>query len=358
MGRPKAIGRRNRPGIARRILPYAANFALDQAARYAQRRWDNFVGNNTSQNKREMAPLTAEKDVRVVYVKRNMPKGKKRRFIRQVKKFRSMNMKSEASRIHSLVWAENPAASQNCSRYFGAFMGLVGCNVYDTALRNVWDNLGTTQLKLRHATLRLDHMSLNVVVRNTSGTTGGAGGIIDMDVYKVVFTRDVPLDRWDSTQKIEDFMATLKSELRQHQGMDVEVTDGGTAISTAQSNAGTTATNQAVGDILFNNPPFLRYIKILKAYKIQLGVNQTVTFQMRSTRNKYVTRAECIADETGAIACKRWLTQGFIFNINGRYSFSPSAGFEPVQAVIEHYVRYNFKPMSPNTSDTLVYDGV
>lgn len=348
-GRPYRAAASGIYRYGRRILQGAASGLAANAARTFTQ--------STTKSKREMAPLTAEKDVRVVYVKRSMPRRKKRVYQRRIRQFRAMQMRDEPSRIHSLVWAENPNALLNCSRYFGAFMGLVGNNQYDTGLRNLWENLGTTDLKLKHARLRIDHMSLNVVIRNVSAA-GNAGGILDLDVYKVIFTKDVPMDRWDSTLKVEDVMATMKAELRQHQGMDIEVTNAGTGIGTAQTNAGTTASNQAVGDILFNNPPFLRYIKILKCWKVQLGANQTATFNMRSSRNKTVTRAECMSEESGAIAAKAYFTQGYIFNINGRWATGGAPGFEPVAAICEHFVRYNFKPITPNSSDTLVYDGV
>lgn len=345
-----------RRGIKRKwgpIVGRAAAWGIGKAAQYGKRRLSEaFSG---SKRNSEMPPLTAEKDVRMTYRKRRMPKRKRRRYVSGLKRFRSNLMKSEPSRIHMLNWVEKPGALADTSRYFGAFMGMMANNVYDTSISNLWNNLeSTATAKVRHANLRLDHMSLNIVIRNT--TTGGStGGIMDLDVYKVVFTRDVPLDRWATTDQIETFMAALKAEMRQHQGMDVDVTDAGVGIPTVQTNAGTTAANQAVGDILFNNPPFLRYIRVLKAWKVQLGAGQTVTFNWRDSRNRVVARPECINTEAGAISAKRYLTKGYIFNMNGRYG---TTAYDPVTCTCEHYVRYNFKPMSPISSDTLVFDGV
>lgn len=352
MVKSRAI-RRRRPGRARGILRSAANTALGLYNAYRS------VGSRTATTSgtraREMAPLTNDKDIRVVYIKKRMPKRRKRRYVKSLKRFRSNLLKSEPSRIHMLTWIEKPSALADTSRYFGCFMGMLANNTYDTSIQNLWQNLeSTATAKTRHATLRLDHMSLNVIVRNTT-SAGTTGGILDLDVYKVVFTRDVPLARWADGTQIESFMAALKAEMRQHQGMDIEVNDAGAGITTVQTNAGTSATNQAVGDILFNNPPFCRYIRVVKVWKVQLGAGQTATFNWRDSKNRAVARPECIASEAGALAAKKYLTKGYIFNINGRYGTS---SFEPCSCTVEQFVRYNFKPVSPLNSDTLVYDGV
>lgn len=320
----------------RRWAPYAARaagFALNQVANYGRRRLSQAFTGSTSQKTREMAPLTAEKDVRLVYRKRRMPRRKRKRYVRMLKKFRSMKMTSEPSRIHFLVDAREYSTVANTSRYFGCFMGLCANNFYDTAISNLWENLtgAGAVTKARHATLRLDHMGISTVLRNT--TTTGIG-ILDVDVYKVICIRDIPLDRWVSGLGIESFHAALKAELRQATGMDLEVTDAGAGIPTTQTNAGTSSTNQAVFDVLFNAPPFLRYWRIVKCWKVQLGVGQTVSFNWRDTRNRAVARPECIDTEAGALAAKKGLTKGYIFNINGRWNPTASA-FEPVNVVCE-----------------------
>lgn len=339
----------------KRWAPYAARalgWGLGQAARFGKRRLSEaFSG--TSQKAKEMAPLTAEKDVRLVYRKRRMPRRKRKAYVKSIKRWRSMQMRSEPSRIHSLVFAESKASLANTSRYFGAFMGMCANNTYDTAITNLWENNepGATA-KIRQATMRIDHISLNCIIRNT--TTGGStGGIMDVDVYKVICIRDVPLLRWSGL--FEDAHAALKSELRQATGMDIEVNDAGAGIPSVQTNAGTTASNQAVGDILFNCPPILRYFRIVKCWKIQLGAGQTATFNMRSSKNIAIKRDECVSGEGAALAAKKYLTQGYVFNINGRWSGS---SFEPVSCIVEQFVRYNYKPLVPISSDTLVYDGV
>lgn len=357
----KTVSRKGAYKGHRRWVPYAArglSWAASQAVRYGSRRLSNAFSGSSTKKASEMAPLTAEKDVRVVYRKRRMPRGKRRRYVRSLKRWRSMKLKSEPSRIHSLVFGESKSALGNTSRYFGAFMGLCANNTYDTDLSNIWANIEPGAIsKLRQAMLRIDHMSLNCVVRNT--TTGGVtGGIMDVDVYKVIVVRDIPLARWSGL--FEDMHAALKSELRQATGMDVEVNDAGIGIPTLQTNAGTNSTNQAVGDLLFNNPPLLRYFRIVKHWKVQLGAGQTMTFNMRSARNRAIKRDECVSGEGAALAAKAYFTEGYVFNINGRFvpsSSPPPGSFEPVSCVIEQFVRYNYKPLSPNSSDTLVYDG-
>jgi len=312
-----------------------------------------------TKQKTEVGPLTEQRDFRVVYRKRRMPKRKKRGYVRSLKRFRSALMRNEPARIFQYVFANEEVASANLSTYFGAFMGLCANNNADNNFGEVWNNMtnsSAADLKTESGRLRVDHMSLRIVLRNTTVTEGGAPGVIDVDVYHVVCIRDVPLDLWPAGVGIESMHALLKSRMRQAQGMDIEVDDGGVGIPTAQENAGTSSSTQVVGDSLWNAPPFLRYWKIIKQFKIQLPVGNTTEFQIRSSRNKSVSRTECFG--TSGIAAKRYFTEGYIFNINGRsYLEAGLVKFAPVTVMMEQYVRYNCKPITGG-APTLTYDGV
>jgi len=313
-----------------------------------------------TKQKTEVGPLTEQRDFRVVYRKRRMPKRKKRRYVRSLKRFRSALMRNEPSRIFQYVFANEEVASTNLSTYFGAFMGLCANNNYDNNFGEVWNNMtnsNSADLKAESAKLRVDHMSLRIVLRNTTLPESGVPGVIDVDVYHVVCIKDVPLDLWPAGVGIESMHAILKSRMRQATGMDLEVDDGGLGIATVQENAGTSSSNQVVGDTLWNAPPFLRYWKIIKQFKIQLPVGNTTEFQIRSSRNKTVQRAECFG--TSGVAAKRYFTEGYIFNINGR-SYLDSAQavqFATCRVMMEQYTRYNCKPILGG-APTLAYDGI
>jgi len=217
--------------------------------------------------------------------------------------------------------------------------------------------VNAADLKAEAGKFRLDHQSLRVVIRNTT-TTGSstATPTIDIDCWKVVCIRDVPLDLWSPGLGVESFMASQKNKLRQATGMDIEVDDNGAGIATVQQNAGTSSTTQAVGDSIFNNPLFTRYFRVIKAFKIQLGSNNVTELSWRDARNRYVTREQCFG--TAALAAKAGVTKGFIFNMNGRVHFPAGAAeFISGSINIERYVRYNVKCVS-GTSPTLVYDGI
>lgn len=300
------------------------------------------------------APLTAQHDVRVTYRKRRMPKRKKRAYVKSVKRFRSMSMRSTPSRIFQYVDVKEYTSGINTSRYFGCFMGLYNHSTYDNSLKKVADNItngSNANEKMRAGGFRLDHQGLRIVVRNNDATP------IDLDVYQVICIRDIPPDVWPTGNNIESMHATLKNIMRQAQGMDLDVSTAGAGIATVQQNAGTSSTTQVVGDSLWNNPPFLRYFKIVKQFKIQLPSGNSTEFQMRSTKNKYIRYAELQQQSNGQITAKAYLTQGYIFNINGRASIvSGQASFDDVSCVVEQYVRYNIKAVDGN-SPTLVYDG-
>lgn len=308
----------------------------------------------TSQRKSsEMAPLTSEKDVRTVYRKRRMPRRRKRRFLKRIKQFKSLQLRTEPSRIFQYVQAYSEDAGINTSNYFGCFYGLVANDAYSNSLRKVYgqftDGVNADQ-KAFASHLRIDHMSITTVIRNVSTPTAGQSGTIDLDVYKVVCIRDVPLALWPDGTDIQAMIQTMGGRLNTAKGADIEVNDAGTGIAVAAS-----GNVNAVGSMLWNIPTFLRYFKIIKQFKIQLGVGQVVQLNMRTSKNKRVSYEECQSTGTsGRIAARAYLTAGYIFNENGRWNRAAS-GWEEVKLETEQYTRYNIKPLLP-TQDTYVYN--
>lgn len=321
----------------------------------ARRVYNSFTG-KTNKGK-DFAPLTSQHDYRVVYRKRSMGKRKRRRYVKSVKRFQSQIMRGLPSRIFQYVHALEYLSAPNCSYYFGAFMGLYSQNIYDNNFTQALNNItqgANCDAKIQTGFLRLDHASLRVVLRNTGLTP------VDVDVYKVVCIRDIPLDIWIPGTRIESMYTTQKNLLRQAQGMDFETTELGVGVTTLQQNAGTSSVTQAVGDSLWNNPPFLKYWKIVKQFKIQLPSGNTTEFMTRNSRNRKLMCQEFIEPVVqGNIQAKKYVTEGYIFNINGRATTIGEGvvQFEPSQVMCEQYVRYNIKVV-PGGSPTLVYDGI
>lgn len=352
MVKSRRIVRRARPGMsAARVLPIVARGIM---SRY--RSGGSGTATTSSRKRTEMAPLTNQKDVRVTYRKRRMRRGRKKRYVRQLKRFRSNMLKSLPARVYTAVFGQSVTWVDNTSRYFGAFMGLCANNFYDNNVGELFNAItagSAADQKMEAGKLRMDHMSLSVVIRNTSNVTGGESGVVDLDIWKVMFIRDVPLDAWVSANAVESFMVSEKNRMRQPQGMDFEGTNTGAAITTLIQNTGGSSTTQVVGDTLWNNSPFLKYVKIMKQWKVQLGVGEVCHFNMRTTANKMIPRTDCFG--TSALAAKRYFTQGYIFNANGRLNISDPNYFEDGSLVVEQYVRYNSKVV-PGGAPTLVYD--
>lgn len=309
----------------------------------------------------ETGPVTAERDVRVTYIKKRMPRAKKRQYVRKVKAYRSMVMKDHPCRISQFVDTDEIGVTENTSQYFGGFMGLMAQNNYDNNFGEVWNQITNSTAaddKAKAGSLRCDHMSLRILLRNRSSTSEPP---LDIDVYKVVCTRDIPNDLWTSGLGIESMHASMKAQMRQHKGMDIEVDDAGTGIATAQTNAGTSSSNQVVGDTLFNAPPFLRYWKVVKCWKVYLPVGNTVEFNWRDSGNYNIPYTQCFSTDNAGLAAKKYVTKGYIFNVNGRYATATETGttakFLAANLVMEQYVRYNCK-LRPTVADTLVYDGI
>ena len=336
----------------RQLAKYAAARALSYGAKqYFQRRIhgsgsSSATARTSSAKNTEMLPLTSEKDVRTVYRKRRMPRRKKRRYVKRLRAWRNMKMRSEPARIFQYVGASANDAGLNTCNYFGTFYGMCANNVYGNALVRVFGQFSagsTADEKVQCSHLRIDHMALDVVLRNVTVPTGTESGIIDLDVYKVLCIRDVPLELWPPGSGIQSMIQTLGGRLQNAIGMDVEVGDTGAAIGlTPAGNV------NAVGSKLWNMPPFLRYFKIVKQWKVQVPPGGTVQFNMRTSKNRRVPYEEVgqVDTENGRLAAKAYVTAGYIFNENGRWDRT-LAGWSPVTMNMEQYTRYNCKPLSP-----------
>lgn len=304
----------------------------------------------TAERVREMAPLTGEKDVRTVYRRRRMPRRRKRRYLRKLKQFRSLEMRNEPCRITQFVEGGNVGCIANQQRWFGFFYGLCDQQIDNNSIRDVWNTLSPGTSWETSANLRIDHMALSVVLRNvTSGLSSTESPTIDLDVYKVVCQRDVPKDLWRAGVALDTFIRAMNDRLREHAGYDIPKTDAGAGIGVIN-----TGNSTAVGNMLWNNPPFLRYFKIIRQTKIQVPLGGVVHFNMRSSKNKVVNKESCVGNVTGSLACKKYLTAGYIFNINGRFD-STVGGFSACSMDYEIYTRYNCKPLK-GIADTLVYN--
>lgn len=362
---PKAITRyrrmRNRPNPGGWVGTYTGlKYGGTQAANMVKSAYRSFTGTGTRRTSSEMAPLTDQKDVRVTYKKRRMPRGKKRRYVRSIRHYQSQQLRGLPSRISQYTFADDISWAQNTSQYFGCFVGLCGNNAYANNLGNVFEQITNTAAaedKALAGGLRIDHRGLRIVLRNLTTTAiSNVSTTVDIDVYKVVCIKDIPLAEWPSLY-IESFLATNKNKLRRHVGMDIEVNTAGAGIASLQQNAGTSSTTQVVGDVLWNNPQALRYWKVLKQFKIQLGTNNQTEFMWRSSKNKYIHRSDCFGNS--ALAAKKGLTYGYIFNVNGRAyrdtGAPPTIQFNSGTIMMEAYTRYNVKVKNALQADTLVH---
>lgn len=332
--------------IYRGIKRFATGFAYGAG----QAAVKTIKGTNKS---REMAPLTNEKDVRTVYRKKRMSRGKKRAYVKKIKSFRSLQMRNEPSRIFQYVTGINEDSGANTSNYFGAFYGLPANDAYSNSLQKVYGqftNGAAADQKAFASFLRIDHMSVSCVIRNVSTPTTGQSGVVDLDVYKVMCIKDVPTALWTPGTDIQGLIQTLATRLNTVVGQDIEVNDAGAGIATSAS-----GNTNAVGSMLWNIPTFLRYFKIVKQFKIQIGVGNVIHLNMRTSKNKVVNFEDCGNFGTsGRISAKAYLTAGYIFNSNGRWNRTDS-GWEGSRLEFETYTRYNIKPLVP-TADTYVYN--
>jgi len=348
-------GRISKPGRYGRIANYAGRLILRGAQNYLNKySAPNYATSRVQRNSVDMAPLTGEKDVRVTYRKRRMSRRKRRRYVKSLKRWRSQNMRSEGSNIFKLNYVATEAANANCSVYFGALVGLCAQSAYDTHIGDCYDkmmNTGASGARTNTTGVRVDHMSITVILRNVSNAVPA---MVDIDVYKVICIRDIPMGaspNWPSGVGIESFLTVQKNLMRSVTGMIEPLNDGGTGIATTAQNAGASSATQSVGDLLFDNPPALRYWKVLKVWKIHLPPGGTANFGHRVSKNYYIKKEDCFVS---GLAAKKGVTQGYIFNMNGRWDPGTSS-YAPVDVIQEQFVRYNMKGCR-GSADTLTFD--
>jgi len=350
-------GRITKTGRYGRLAGYAGRLILRGAQNYLNKySAPNIATSRVQRSSVDMAPLTGERDVRVTYRKRRMNRRKRRRYVKSLKRWRTQNMRSEGSNIFKCNYVATEAANANCSVYFGALVGLCAQSAYDTHIGDCYDKMingGTAQNRAQSTGVRVDHMSITVVLRNISASVPA---MVDIDVYKVICIRDIPMGaspQWPSGLTIESWLTVQKNQMRTVGGMVEPVTDAGVGVATAAQNAGASSATQAVGDLLFDNPPALRYWKVLKVWKIHLPPGGTANFGHRVSKNYYIKKEDCFLN---GLAAKKGVTQGYIFNMNGRWDPGAEA-YAPVDVIQEQFVRYNMKGCR-GTADTLTFDGV
>lgn len=315
------------------------------------------MSNRTQKKSVSLNPLTEQTDYRITYRKGRMPRGKKRRYVKSLRRWKSAQLRLQPSRIFQNLFAQQYEIPQNRCLFTAAFMGLYANNHYDNCISNSLSTIGAAnvQNKIIAGGVRLDHQSLRVVIRNLSVLDNERSSTtVDVDVYQVICIKDVPIALWPTAMDFDTFFHNLQDQHRQAAGMDVEVNSAGAGLPTAPQNFGS-----QVGNSVFNNPAFLSYFKVVKAFKVQLAQNNITEFQIRSSRNKYIKNSEVLSDfPVPNLAAKAWVTQGYVFNYNGRAfpTGSNEIAFNSGLMVEEHYVRYNLK-MVPGGAPTLNYDG-
>lgn len=306
---------------------------------------------------------TNQNDVTLQYKYKKMPRKLKRKIQRKVKTYKAMKNMDLPQRIFQFFNGEKLTWAPNTSVYTGAIIGRLDLDKEEVSVYNAineWCSVSNIKDKLANTTVRCDSAIMRVVIRNGypgPGLEPDHSGIVDLDIYRVVCTRDLRDDAIAATYTTADWLAMFQRRQRQSQAQDwpVGLSEGGAGISTLKI-VPDKKDNQHVGSSLFDNSMFCRYFKILKVHKVQLSPGQICEFSYKQFKNKYFKIGESVqpTDETEpglyvpqTLAFKKGFTAGFIINCNGRvHDTGSNLQTEGGTVFIERYARYSFKPMS------------
>lgn len=224
-------------------------------------------------------------------------------------------------------------------------------------------NTATQVDKFNGAKFVVDNMHLRTVIRNVPTTValdGNASSTLDLDVYTVVCVRDVLAE--EMTGDLETMLAAWKAWQRRAIAMDPigSVTALGAGIPVTQTNAGTTALTQAIGDTLWDNQFFCKYFKIVKAQKVQLPLGDVfeIHHHVKGPKTISVNQLQNTGGLEKYLCAKAGVTCGHIINHNGRYYTNGGGAktYSQSAILVESYCRYSVKPVDSTTSSGTTLD--
>lgn len=286
-------------GLLNTVIPYAVGragqYAMNRIGTYAYNRITG--GNRTARQTYSGLGITRQKDISRQYRKRSMPRGKKRRWRKFVKKVHAVNEKEMGS--NTIVRNANLAGVSpiNAQDYMAVVLyGNKGLNfaqdVGNDDIATVWnaDNrLGTNYT----AKAKFTAAVLDITLRSSTDPEEpeAKGADLEVDIYDVAF-----YDRTNARHTHEMF------EQAQTQTTNITAASG-TNVNLTMQNRGVTP---------FDLPMAIKAgkVKILKKTKVFLPVGATTTYQYRDAKTHIIGYNDTWDDSGGFI--KPGVTHGVI----------------------------------------------
>lgn len=330
--------------MGRRAIPaaFAAGGATfrNVGQRTAFRGPGSYTRTGTRRNFQSTGVVSNQYDVKTWYKKKNMPRGKKRKWKTFSKQVKAVLNKEIAPTIKLLRETGSFQTNTNTQNWGLAIMytcdGTVAPNNDITECKLAIVGSGGNDFATKY---RFESACLDLLIRNDTDTWIPSLSLepiprrLVIDMYHVVCRQDIPIS-------LASNLYNLIGQTFNYANDDADTIDDGKILL------------DDIGAVLFHNPIFCRYFKILKKQAIQLGPGQHVELQMRDPKNRsmYGLQSE------QKLALKGW-TKGFIYSIRGIPQVSGPSGAQSLTTPAVHvstgYTRsYVMRPLKDYTIAT------
>lgn len=257
----------------------AAYGAAKQGYQLAKRLKTTKTMTQRRRRSRTIAPLTSQYDVKTIYRRRPMPKGKKNRYKRFVNKVRNISMKQtnlQSQLISQQNWVEWDV---NTCGYLGQLMytlegqaGVDGSPTIqakgntDHLYRMMYQaDLGKQNSNRWH----FESCVMDIYIKNPESYK------IILEVYEVISRQDAA-DNTANNSMEEQYETGFAEAQAVNQGIPSGIFN-------------TPYSGFTIGTTPFNNGGFSRNWKVLKKTRVELGGGEVTALQMRDPRNRSFT---------------------------------------------------------------------
>lgn len=270
---------------ARGIAPYVSSAAVAGAA--ALRASMN-KKNSTTQS----SIISNQHDVSTRYVKRRMPRYKRKRWTRFVKRVRHVELQQQPLQIYTKTVHNAGSTAAGNGSFFGVMLGGTTASNNNDELFQVFKGAYNLANAAACSAYRIfiKSMCLDVILANTGSST------IIFDVYRVRCRQS-----WSAADTLSTMFNTTLSEVK------------------ADSTTGTiSATDAAITP--FDNPNFCSYWKVLSKKEVIVSAGNVSTMQIRMAKNRHL-EGKVLGTNPQAIP---GYTEGFFITWHGAPNATPT----------------------------------
>lgn len=261
-------------GLKRKISQYRA--AAEKIARYGVGTYGGIAfkssfSNSGTRTRRKFTSgrgVTTQRDSRVIYQKRRMPAGRRRRWKRFVKRSTFVLNKNlgTQSMVYNSTYTQNPSIlSPNDAAYTSLALYSANGALYNQDLYNIFNYYSTNYPRVL---MNFKSAVLDLTLQNyTDEGEEPTPTAIELDIYQIVTRRSIP------TNEATTFSTLYETGFTKAAGY-------GGAPALVATNRGATP---------FQAPLFTSFVKVIKKTKYFIPPGGTITYQMRDAKERRIT---------------------------------------------------------------------